>query len=108
MPLETRPFVPASYVDSPEAEAYFLGEAFQAPEAAYVAHTISVIAHARGLTELAGVLGISRAELVESLFGFSGPNLDVLKAYAHALGYRPNVASATPSPADEESAPAAA
>ena len=107
MPLETRPFVAAVHLESEEAQTFYLEDAVQTGEAAFIADAIGVVAKARGLTELARELGLARAELTEALWGFSGPDMQTLLAYARALGAQVEGASA-PAASTEEPAPAAA
>jgi len=58
---------PASALDSLEAIAVFLSDAFDSGDAARVASALSVLARAKGMPELAAAAGLPRDELAQSL-----------------------------------------
>jgi probable addiction module antidote protein len=51
--VKTKPFDPAEYLDSPEAIAEYLAEAFSDGNAAVTARAIRAAARARGMAEAA-------------------------------------------------------
>ena len=51
MTVETRPFDPAAYIDTPEAAEEYLLAAFETEDAAFIA--IGVVARAGGISRLA-------------------------------------------------------
>ena len=53
MPLETRPFDPAEYLDTPEAVAEYLAAAVESGEHGVIADALGVVAKARGMSQLA-------------------------------------------------------
>ena len=47
--VETRPFDPTRYLDSDEAIAGFLEDAFETSDAVFITHALGVVAKALGL-----------------------------------------------------------
>jgi len=59
-------FDPAGYLDSAEAIATFVAEAFETNDAGYIAHAIGIVARAKGMTQITGQTGLSREQLYRS------------------------------------------
>lgn len=79
-------FDPAEYLDSGEAVAAFLDEAFQSGDARHIAHAVGIAAKAKGMTETARLSGIRREQLYQA-FGENGnPTLQTLMPVLRALG----------------------
>lgn len=97
MPLETLPFDAAEYLDTPDAIAAFLDEAFSEGDPAAVAHALGVIARAKGMTAVAKDAGITREALYKSLSSDGDPRLSTLLGVTAALGMKLHVAAALPS-----------
>jgi probable addiction module antidote protein len=53
MTIETRPFDPAAYLDSPEAMLAYLEGAFADGDAREIADALGVVTRARGMSQLA-------------------------------------------------------
>ena len=53
MTIETRPFDPAAYLDSPEAMLAYLAGAFADGDASEITDALGVVARARGMSQLA-------------------------------------------------------
>jgi probable addiction module antidote protein len=94
MPLETRPYDSARYLDSDEAIAGYLEAAFEIDDPAFIAKAIGIIAQARGMTQIAKDAGISRESLYEALVGNENPEFSILQKVVKALGLRLAVAAA--------------
>jgi probable addiction module antidote protein len=60
MTTETRPFDPATYLDSPEAMLAYLEGAFADGDAGEIADALGVVARARGMSQLAEETGLTR------------------------------------------------
>ena len=56
---------PDADLDSDEAIAIFMAEAFQTNDAGYVAHALGVVARAKGMAQIAEQTGLSREQLYE-------------------------------------------
>lgn len=66
MVMETKPFDPAEYLDSPEAIAAFLEDIFESGDDALIASALGVVARAKGMTEMAKDGGAPRQALALS------------------------------------------
>lgn len=97
MPVETRPFDPAAYLDSEEAIGAFLSEALESDDAGFIADAIGVVARARGMTKVARDAGLSREGLYRTLSPDGNPELGTLLRVLSALGLRLSVKPAASS-----------
>ena len=88
MPLMTREFDAASYLDSPEAIAAYIADATEGGDAQELAHALGVVARARGMSELARDTGLPRQTLYKALSGEGNPELGTIAKVADALGYK--------------------
>jgi len=86
----------AEYIDTPEAEAELLSDAFETGDAHYIAHALGIIARARGISALARDTGLNRQSLYSALSETGNPTLDTLLKVTKALGLKLNVAAALP------------
>jgi probable addiction module antidote protein len=68
---------PAEDLDTHEAISVFVNEALRTDDAAYIAHALGVIAHAKGMAEIAPEAGF---------FGDGNPTLKTALAVMKALG----------------------
>ena len=91
MPLDTIPFDAAEYIDTPEAQAELLADAFETGDAAYIANALVVVARARGMTAIAKDAGITREALYKALSERGDPRLSTLLGVAKALGVKLSV-----------------
>ncbi len=83
---QTKPFDPARYLTSREAQQELLDDAFASGNAAYIADALGTIARARGMTEVARSAGVTREALYKSLSEDGDPRLTTLLGVARALG----------------------
>lgn len=86
MTLKLKPFDAAKYLDSPEAQAELVNDAFKSGESGYIAAALGAVARANGMTELAHKTGLNRAALYEALSANGNPTLDTIMRVACALG----------------------
>ncbi len=63
MPLETRPFDPAVYLESKAAVVVYLTDALDSNDPPFIADALGVIARAPGMTKVAREAGFSRESL---------------------------------------------
>jgi probable addiction module antidote protein len=86
---------PADDLQSDEAIAVFLEEAFKTEDAGYIAHALGVVARAKGMTQIAKKTGLSREQLYRSLSADGNPTLKttlvVMKALGIELMARPHI-----------------
>lgn len=88
MAIETTPFDAAEYLDTPEAQAAFLDEAFREGDTAAIAQALGIIARARGMTSVAKDAGVTREALYKALSPEGDPKLSTLLGVTSALGFR--------------------
>jgi probable addiction module antidote protein len=94
MPVETRPYDSARYLDSDNAIAAFMDEAFQTGDAAFITRALGVAARARGMTQIAKDAGMSRESLYRALGDKGNPEFSTVLKVAQALGLRLTAAAA--------------
>lgn len=86
MKLKTTKWDAAEYLDSHEAIAIFMDEAFKTNDPAYIAHAVGVVARAKGMGEIAKKTGLSREQLYRSFSENGNPTLKTTLAVMKALG----------------------
>lgn len=77
---------PAEDLDSADAVAVFLTEAFRTEDAGYIAYALGVVARARGMAEVAARTGLSRVQLYRSFSAAGNPRLKTILAVMGAVG----------------------
>jgi len=85
---------PAEELDSEEAIAIFMADAFETDDAGYISHALGVVARAKGMTQIARETGLSREQLYRSFSDKGNPTLKTTMAVMKALGIK---LTATPS-----------
>ena len=86
MPEKLTTYDPAEDLTSDEATAFFMAEAFQTNDAAYIAHALGIVARAKGMAQLATQTGLSREQLYRSFSASGNPTLRTTLAVMKALG----------------------
>ncbi len=77
---------PAVALDSDEAIAVFMADAFETGDAAYIAKALGVVARAKGMTQIAVKTGLSREQLYRSFSENGNPTLKTTLAVMKAIG----------------------
>ncbi|KTD47780.1 addiction module antidote protein [Legionella quateirensis] len=77
---------PAAALDSPEAIAIFMVDAFETGDAGYIAKALGVVARAKGMAEIARETGLSREQLYRSFSEKGNPTLKTTLTVMRALG----------------------
>ena len=88
MATKTLPFDAARYLASAEAQAELLSDALETGNAGYIAHSLGVIARARGMTAVARESGVTREALYRALSENGDPRLTTLLGVMKSLGFR--------------------
>jgi probable addiction module antidote protein len=83
---KTTAFDVAEMLDSKEAIAAFMADAFATEDAGYIAHALGVVARAKGMTQIAKETGLSREQLYRSFSKNGNPTLKSTFAVMKALG----------------------
>ena len=86
MTVQTRPFDPAEFLDTPEAIAEYLTAAFESDDHAVIADALGVAAKARGMTQLAKDTGLARPALYRALSADGHPEFETVLKVLRALG----------------------
>jgi probable addiction module antidote protein len=94
MPIITKPFDPAKYIDTDESQLELLEDAFASEEAAYIAHALGTVARARNMSKIPQELSMTRAGLYRSPSKKGHPRLTTLLGVAKALGYKISIRTA--------------
>jgi probable addiction module antidote protein len=94
-------FDAAEYLDSPQAIADYLTEAFQTDDADFILHAIGTVARAEGMTGVAEASGLNRESLYRALRAGGNPELDTVMKVLGALGVQ---LAAAPKATDEDRA----
>ena len=77
---------PAEDLQSDEAIAVFMEEAFKTEDAGSIAHALGVVARAKGMALIANETGLSREQLYRSFSSNGNPTLKTTIAVMKALG----------------------
>ena len=88
MPVKTRPFDPAAYLDSEEAIAAYLTEALASNDPGFIADALGVVARTRGMAQVAREAGLSRESLYRTLGPDGTPELGTLLRVLTVLGFQ--------------------
>ena len=79
-------FDAAEYLDTREAVADYLSEAFETGDGEFIAQAIGTVARAQGMADVARITGLSREHLYRALNVGGNPELDTLMKVLNALG----------------------
>ena len=88
MPTDARLFDVQNYIGTAAEQSEYLAAAFEDGDPDLIAAALGDIARARGVTEFARQIGISRASVYKGLRPGGNPTLDTLAKATKALGLR--------------------
>ncbi len=88
MGLKTYPFDAADVLDTPEARAEFLAEAFASGDAAIVTAALGILARARGIAQVSKDTGLSREALYKATGPAGNPTLATLLGIMRSMGLK--------------------
>lgn len=92
MTLETKAFDIAEHLHSPEDIRAFLQEVVETGDESDFIHALNTAARAKGMTEVAKAVGVTRASLYKSLSEGGNPNFSTISKVTKALGCKLSVA----------------
>jgi probable addiction module antidote protein len=99
MPIKTRPFDAAEYLDDDQAIAEYLEEAMKVAtedsDPAFLAQALGTVARARGMSQIAKDAGLSRESLYKALGAEGNPEFATVMRVLRALGLRLTIQSDT-------------
>ncbi len=85
MPEKLTAYDPAAALVNDEEIAFFMADAFETGNAAFIAKALGVVARAKGMTQIAGQTGLSREQLYRSFSENGNPTLKTTLAVMKAL-----------------------
>lgn len=77
---------PAAAQDCDEEIAFFMADALETGDAAYIAKALGIVARAKGMAQIAAQTGLSREQLYRSFSENGNPTLKTTLAVMKALG----------------------
>jgi len=80
------PYDPAAALVDDDEIAFFMADAFESGDAAYIANALGIVARAKGMTNIAKQTGLSREQLYRSFSANGNPTLKTTLAVMKALG----------------------
>ena len=86
MAVTTRPFDPAAYLETPEARAAYLEDAFAGGDPAEITEALGVVARVAGMTDIATETGLKREALYRALSAAGNPEFRTVLQVMRALG----------------------
>jgi probable addiction module antidote protein len=86
MPLKTTPYDAAKYLDTEEAVAAFLADAFESGDDIVFQEALRTAARARGMSEVARSAGLGRESLYKTLQADAQPRFATVRKVMAALG----------------------
>lgn len=86
MAEELTTYDPAAALTDDEEIAFFMADAFETGDAAYIAKALGVVARTKGMSEIAEKTGLSREQLYRSFSERGNPTLKTTLAVMRALG----------------------
>ena len=92
MTLETKAFDIAEHLNSPEDIRALLQEVVETGDESDFIHALNTAARAKGMTEVAKAVGVTRASLYKSLSEGGNPNFSTISKVTKALGCKLSVA----------------
>ena len=86
MALKTFPFDPAEHLGTPVAQAEYLTAALETGNPSFIIDSLSVVARAHGMSQLARDTGLRRESLYKALSSEGNPDLATIMKVVQALG----------------------
>lgn len=81
------PYDPAESLTTPQAIEYFLNDALETDDTAYIVHALGIAARAKGMTKVASDTGLAREALYRSFSEDGNPSLKSTIAVLKSLGF---------------------
>ena len=88
MALETSPWDSAELLDTPERIAAYIEAAFEEDDPEFITHTLGIVARAKGMSQVARDVGVTREALYKALTSTGDPTLSTFLGVLKALGMK--------------------
>jgi len=82
----TTKFDAAEYLDTAERQAEYISAALETGDAGLVRDAVGIVAHARGMSEVARAAGLNRESLYKALGEAGNPEFSTMLGVMRALG----------------------
>lgn len=92
MTVKTSPFDIAKHLETDEDIRDFLQEVARTGDSSDFIHALNTAARAKGMSNIAKKMGVSRTSLYKSLSGESNPGFDTISQVVQALGLKLEIA----------------
>jgi len=92
MTVKTSPFDIAKHLETDEDIREFLQEVARTGDSSDFIHALNTAARAKGMSNIAKKMGVSRTSLYKSLSGESNPGFDTISQVVQALGLNLEIA----------------
>jgi len=92
MTVKTSPFDIAKHLETDEDIREFLQEVARTGDSSDFIHALNTAARAKGMSNIAKKMGVSRTSLYKSLSGESNPAFDTISQVVQALGLNLEIA----------------
>jgi probable addiction module antidote protein len=86
MNIKTKPFDVAEHLETDEDVWEFLAEVLETGTTSDFIHALNTAARAKGMTEVARQVGVTRASLYKSLSADGNPRFETISKIVEALG----------------------
>lgn len=86
MGIKTKPFDVAKHLETDDDIREFLAEALATGTTSDFIHALNTAARAKGMTEVARQVGVTRASLYKSLSADGNPRFETISKIVEALG----------------------
>lgn len=86
---------PAKALINDEEIAFYMADALETGDAAFIANSVGVVARAKGMAQIASQTGLSREQLYRSFSAQGNPTLKTTLAVMKALGLELTVKTPT-------------
>ena len=88
MALETTPWDSAEFLDTPERIAAYIEAVFEEGDPAFITHALGIVARAKGMSQVARDVGVTREALYKALTSTGDPKLSTFLGVLKALGMK--------------------
>ena len=88
MALETTLWDSAEFLDTPERIAAYIEAVFEEGDPAFITHALGIVARAKGMSQVARDVGVTREALYKALTSTGDPKLSTFLGVLKALGMK--------------------
>lgn len=86
--IKVSKFDAADYLKTPAAIAFYLTEAFETNDPAFICHALDTVARAKGIADVSKATGLSRESLYKTFKETAKPEFDTVRKVMLSLGVK--------------------